>query len=61
MQIVLRDGPKQGDVFEIEAEEGVFPVIMTNDHVYAYAEYMVIPGMSVLGERFATFVRCVKR
>ena len=61
MRVILRDGPKRGEEYEVTSEEGVFPVIMTEDHVYAYAEYMLIPGQSVFGERFATFVRAVKR
>ncbi len=61
MRVVLRDGPKRGEEYEVAKEEGVFPVLMTEDHVYAYAEYMIIPGQSLLGERLATFVRLVKR
>jgi hypothetical protein len=62
MQVVLRDGPRKGDVFEVGGKDGdIFPVIMTNDHKYAYAEYMIVPGQSLLRERLATFVNIVER
>lgn len=62
MRVVLRDGPRKGDEYDVVGKDGdIFPVIMTNDHKYAYAEYMIIPGQSLLKERLATFVNLVER
>ena len=62
MLVLLRDGPKKGDVYEVpEQKEGVFSVILTENHYYAFAEYMLIPANSINGERMAIFIRAIKR
>lgn len=60
MRVVLKDGPRKGEKMEV-AKEGVFPVLLTENPAYAYAEYMVVPQQTVLGERLAIFIGAVKR
>lgn len=61
MQVVLKDGVRKGEIYEVSKDEGTFPVILTNDHKYAFAEYLIIPQRTLLGERLAVFVGMVER
>ena len=63
MKVILADGPRQGEFYELPdgTESGVFPVILTNDHKYAFAEYSLVPARTRLGERMARMLRMVER
>ena len=63
MQVILADGPRKGDFYELPdgTENGVFPVILTEDYRFAYAEYMLVPARTKLNERMAFFLRMIER
>ena len=64
MRIILSDGPKQGEFYTLpkNTKDGsIFPVILTEDYKYAYAEYMVVPIRTRLDERMAKFLRMIER
>ena len=63
MRVILADGIKKGDFYTLPdgTEEGIFPVILTEDYKYAYAEYMLVPAKTTLGERMARMLRMVER
>ncbi len=64
MEVILMGGPKQGEFYNLSnniKDGSVFPVILTEDYKYAYAEYMVIPSRTRLNERIARFIKMVER
>ncbi len=64
MEVVLMGGPRQGELYNLPktAEDGnVFPVLLTEDYKYQYAEYMLVPARTRLNERIAQFLRMVER
>ncbi len=63
MLVVLADGIKKGDFYTLPdgTENGVFPVILTEDYKYQYAEYMLVPARTKLNERMAFFLRMIER
>ncbi len=64
MQVILADGPKRGEYYELSKnvkDNSIFPVILTEDHKYAYAEYIIVPARTRLDERMAKLLRMVER
>ncbi len=64
MRVILADGPKKGESYELPKmikDGSIFPVILTEDHKYSYAEYMVVPARTRLNERMAKFLRMIER
>ncbi len=64
MRVILSDGIKKGESFELPKmikDGSVFPVILTENSKYQYAEYVVIPARTRLNERMAKFVGMVER
>ncbi len=63
MLVILADWPKKGEYYELpdDTKDGVFKVILTEDHRFAYAEYMLVPARTKLNERMAFFLRMIER
>ena len=64
MEVILADGPKKGEFYNLPKntkDNSIFPVILTEDHIYAYDEYIVMPARTRLDERMAKFLRMIER
>lgn len=61
MIIVCKDGPLKGDMYNINVEQGMFKIVLTNNPWYKYAVYSILPLQTPLGERVATFIGMEKR
>ncbi|MFW9874467.1 MAG: hypothetical protein ACFFG0_15280 [Candidatus Thorarchaeota archaeon] len=61
MQVVCKDGPLKGDTYNIDAEEGLFRIVITNNPWYSFAVYSILPLQTILGERVATFMGFIER
>lgn len=57
MKVVLQDGIKKGDVYDVaDVDKSLFRVILTENPYYKFAVYSILPMQTPLGERVATFI-----
>lgn len=61
MQILLKDGPRKGELIEVSQDSGSFNVILIENPKYKTAQYLILPLQTPLREQVATFIGMEKR